>query len=216
MTRLRLLIGLTVCLLTVSISTLTAQESEITRADFLGLMKRSDDVTKASPHRIKATVETGMTLAGPWEPYSSMVEERVLPDRSYTVYTSRLRGETLRVGKVNYRKQRDGSWVRHPEEAQGWLVTPSSEPMFAGPVVEYWRITHNESTEGKGTAVKVVSKPKVESPELATGTLTYVYYFDDKGVLYKHLSTAFNGKNWVKTTSVYEYDPKIKIEAPIE
>ena len=45
---------------------------------------------------------------------------------------------------------------------------------------------------------------------------TFRFVPDTDGILFKHVSIGYNGRNWVRTTEVFEYDPAIKIEAPIQ
>lgn len=206
------LLLLRVLLLLLSSSGLMAQERAITRLEFLGMMRMSEDLTKSSPYRYSVTIEIGAGPNGPWEPYSSWLDERVLPDRSHLIYTSRIRGEVIRVGKVIYRKEVNGSWVRHPDEAKGWVVNPASAPGFNGPIVEYWSIPF----EDDGATVKVISRPQEKSAKFDEEIYTYFYHFDQNELLYKKRSTSFNGTNWVHRVERIDYDPNIIIEAPIK
>ena len=84
-------------------SIVLCQETRIDRSEFLASMRKSETATKGIPYRTRTTIETGPTHNGPWQPYSSMVEERVVPDRSHLIYTSRNRGEYIRVGRSTVR-----------------------------------------------------------------------------------------------------------------
>jgi hypothetical protein len=145
-----------------------------------------------------------------------MAEERILPDRSHLIYKVGRPGEFIRVGKTIYGRETDSTWVRSPGEAEGWLVSPSSTPVFKGPIVEYIMLGPEEFTDAYSTVLKVVSKPDSVSADLEKQVLTYTYWFDEKAILYKHESIAFNGSNWIRRVESYEYDPEIKIVAPIE
>jgi hypothetical protein len=193
-----------------------AQDRTISHAELFAFMKRSDDATKISPYRKSITIETGEAPDGSWKPYSSMMEEIILPDRSRLTYKSGRQGEFLRIGKTIYAKENGhGPWERSPREAEGWLVTPSSTPVFKGPIVDLTFVGSNGSNENGVTEIRVVSKPKPGSPNLEKETLTYTYFFDEKGLLFKHESIAFNGTNWLRRTEIYEYDLSISIEVPV-
>lgn len=191
-----------------------AQDRMITRSEFLTFMKWSEEATKTAPYRKTITFETGQTQEGPWKPYSSMVDEVITPDRSRLTYTSGPPREFVRIGKSMYSKESNGSWTLAKEEAQGWRVSPASEPMFRGPVIEYW--IAEVKGESQETVIKVVSKPEATAVRPETEILFYTYFFDQNGQLSRATSISFNGKNWVKCTENIEYDLDIRIEAPIK
>jgi hypothetical protein len=193
-----------------------------TRAEFLSFMKRSETATKGVPIRTTTTVETGEHANGPWKPYSSWVETRVLPDRSHVTYLTGpsvqagLALESIRNGKDIFAKQQDGEWTRRPDKAEGWLVSPASEPGFRGPAVKYEMVNIvDDFIDVNSTVIRVVSFTKQDVESSDTTTLTYIYVFDDKGVLRKQESIAHNGRNWLRRRETYEYDKRIKIQAPV-
>lgn len=191
-----------------------AQDRVITRTEFLTYMKLSEAATKTSPYRKSVTFETGDSPDGPWKPYSSMIEEVVMPDRSHLIYKTGPPREFVRVGKSQYQREANGNWMLRAEEAEGWRVSPASEPIFKGPVVEYGISDH----DGKEyvTVVKVISRPEKGTANYDTELLSYTFSFDAKGLLRQQTSIAFNGKDWVRNIENFEYDSSIRIEAPIK
>ena len=187
-----------------------AQSRTTTRAAFVEYMERSDGATKNSPYRRIITIESSDNANGNWAPFSSMVQECILPDRSRLVYRSGPQGEYIRIGKTQYGKESaNRGWVLSDKEAQGWIVTPSSTPGFNGPIIEYLIL----DPEKNGTVVKVISKPSDVTD--AKESWTYEYSFDDKGFLVRFRSIGYNGSRLTRRTEEFEYDPNIKIEAPI-
>lgn len=209
------MVSLISVVLTAGIFTSFAQETATTRAEFLIELKKSDELTKSSPYRRKTHIETGETSIGPWKAYSAAVEECIAPDRSHLTYETPPDREFIRVGKIIYSKEASGTWVRNPNDAEGIVVSPSSAPSFTGPIVEYTIVHDRDVDEKRWKVVKVVSRPQVDSTDLAQKILTYKFWFDEKGILFKFESTAFNGKNWVNRTETLTYDPEIRIEEPI-
>lgn len=201
-------------LVLLAIGLAAAQDAKIERRGFLDYLETSSKLTKNSPFRSSVKIQTSDYSDRDWEPYSSWVIESVFPDRSYLSYKTGRQGDFLRIGMYLYSKEQLSSpWVLSEDDGQRWVSipsSPSSTPGFMGPIVEYSVVTSGEA----GTAIKVVSKP---TPGAETkDILIYVYSFDEKGVLFRQESIAFNGRRFVRRNENYEYDPTIKIEAPIK
>ena len=190
-----------------------AQDRSITRSEFLTFMSRSEEATKKSPYRKIVTVEIGDAPDGIWKPYSSMVDEVIMPDRSHLTYKSGPPREYVRIGKNIYSKEMNGGWVLTGKEAEGWRVSTASEPIFKGPITEYWILDPNGKEHT--TVIKVVSRPEMGKADIETRRLFYTYSFDEMGLLRQQTSIGFNGKNWVKSTENIEYDASIRIETPL-
>ena len=190
-----------------------AQDSKIDRREFLDYLETSRQLTKSTSFRNLTTIQTSDYPDRSWKPYSSWIVESVFPDRSYLSYKTGRRGDFVRIGKYLYSKEQHSSpWVRTEDDGQKWASIPShpaSIPGFKGPLVEF-SISEKGET---GTVVRVVSKPT--STAESKDTLTYIYSFDTQGALHSIESIGYNGRNFVRRIENYEYDPNIRIEAPI-
>lgn len=204
------LLSLAICGL---VSSSVAQDAKIERLEFLDYLAISRNLTKDTPFRESTIIQTSYLPDRDWKPYSSWVAESVSPDRSYLSYKTGRQGDFVRIGKVLYsREQPASSWVRIEDDGKQWIYArpnPASVPGFRGPLVNY----HVLEKSVTGTVIRVTSKPN----ELAESkdTLIYFYSFDRNGVLFRLESVGHNGRDFVRRTESYEYDPDINIEAPI-
>ena len=203
-------------------SAVFTQQAVMTRAEFLSHLKRSETATKGVPIRTSTTVETGEQANGPWMPYSSWVETRVLPDRSHLTYLTGpsvqagLALESVRIGQDVFAKERLGTWTRRPDKAEGWLVSPASAPVFQGPAVRYESVDIvDEFIDVNANVIRVVSGATPDAEINEQTSLTYIYVFDNKGILRKSESITYNGRNWIRRREAFEYDPNIKIDDPV-
>lgn len=191
---------------------IAAQDARMSRHDFLALMQRSEGITGMSSYRRTTVIETGTSAFGTeWTPYSSSVEDAIPPDRSRLIFTSRIPGEYLRIGRNQYRKEKNGSWTLSENEAQGRIINPASTPGFNGPVVEYCALIDPENDRGKGKAVRVVSKLDTVDEKKA---VFYTYWFNEKGIVIRIQSIAFSEDRFIRRTENIENDPNIAIETP--
>lgn|GEM_PF-5138533 len=201
----------------IGISAVIAQDGEGTRSQFLAQVKQSYGLTKDSPFRNITVVETGDTATTKdWKPYSSWVEGIIAPERLHFKYTSRGNGEFIQIEKTRYSIDPQGRWTRTVEERKLDRVNPASPRLgFANNSTTFYNIS-SELPEKNLTAFRLVSKrePELQDPEKSI--FIYTFWFDERGVLCKQDSIAYNGRNWVRTTQNYEYDLNIKIEAPIQ
>ena len=186
------------------------------REEIHAAMKRSFDQTKNGPFRTTTTVETGSSPTTPiWQAYSSWVIEVVPPDRSFLAYTSGRKGEFIRIGTERYtREDRKSEWVPDETGMRHSFPNPGSTIGINGPEFEYYNISSTVSAPDS-TVYRVVKNPPPGTENFKNKIVTWTYWFNKEGIIYKHDAIGYNGFNWVRTTSVYEYDPDIKIEAPI-
>ena len=192
----------------VGLLTLTAQEREITKAEFWEQFKRSRETTKDIPFRERVTVETAAEPTGPWQPYSSWTNECILPDRSRLVYTSGRTGEFLFIGKTSYTRLEHGGWITSSEPVPH-ISPPASHFAYSSPVVFKLKAT------GSSEQIEVVTSAG-SFDRIGTDAKSYTYSFDNRSVLVKSVAIVHNGNNWLRRTEVFEYDADIKIEAPLK
>jgi hypothetical protein len=198
------------------------QSATISRAELLTYMGASEKATKGIPYRVDTTVEMSERQNGPWSPYSSWFELRIAPDRWHITYLSGpsllagIPSEYIRVGRTKFAKDRTRGWAQEQAEVVGVVVNPASTPGFNGPVVRYELLdVVDEFIDPNMKAVRVVSGKTADLDISDKETLTYVYVFDDHGILKKTESYSYNGTKWIRRRESIEYDPTIKIEAPI-
>jgi hypothetical protein len=201
---------------TIGVSAIIAQDGETARSQFFAKIKQSYALTKDSPIRNITTVETGDTsTTKDWKPYSSWIEELILPDRQHFKYTLRGSGEFIQIEKTKYHTDPQGHWTSTFEEGGPSLLNPASPRFgFADDSTVFSNIS-SEVPEKDVTVFRLMykRKPVLEDPEKSIFVKTF--WFDERGVLFKEDVIGYNGRNWVRTTQNYEYDPNIRIEAPI-
>lgn len=206
------LICLALALLFVNVFEVSAQKTGISNKDLVSYFQRSQKATGDGPFRNRTVIETGETHDGPWKPYSSWIYQVILPDRSHLQYTSGRVGEFIHIGERSFSMAANGGWTESKDTISGSTSSPSNPfRAFRGPVVVY-----TEDREGDMLRVTVTSKPSAEAEPSHTKTLTHMYYFDSTGVLKREQSIGYNGSKWVRRTETFEYDPNIRIVAPID
>lgn len=188
----------------IMVSTVAAQDRELTTAQVWAYFTRSQKETKDTPFRERVTGELSESPRGPWEPYSSYVRESVIPDRYRFVNGHTPNKETIQIGRVGYYRRDDGSWARSEPGAPG-ISRPATMPSFR----DYkCKVNENPPTvltcESKFKSVQDKDQPRWVN----------TFWFDESGILFKRESIVFNGRNWSRQLKLYEYDPSIRIEAP--
>jgi hypothetical protein len=196
--------------LSIIVPAVLAQDTEALRSEFRAAMNKSAALTANASYRNKATVEMGPTSSTTeWQPYSSRVVEFAYPDSNHIVYTSRIKGEFIQIGKVTFQTYQNGTWVKSEVRKESPITNPAAAIGVGGPNFEFSR------TNSDGFDVfRIINNPEPGTKDFEKQIVTWTFWFDAKGVLFKHDSIAYNGINWVRTTEVYEYDSTIKIEAP--
>lgn len=211
----RNVITLALALLIIGPSVVFSQEAETLRSEFRAAMNKSAALTANASYRNRATVEMGSTpTTSEWQPYSSRVVEFAYPDSTHIVHTSRIKGEFIQIGKITYQTYQNGSWVQSEVRKESPVTNPAAAIGVGGPNFEFSKPS-SLASDGRATVFRIVKNPEPGTKDFETQVVTWTFWFDDTGILYKHDSIAYNGSNWVRTTEVYEYDPSIKIEAPI-
>lgn len=193
-----------------------AQEREISITDFQTYLKNSIALTKTGSFRRTVTVESGDSPKGGWEPYSSWVSEYIFPDRSHDKYTSGRQGESIWIGNSFYSKSSDGSWSTSRKQTGPAVSSPSSPRGFGDRLVKLYITPSNAPAEGASVVIREISKPKDATADFNERLFYFSRWFFEDGILIKYENIGFNGRNWVRFLEVYDYDPYIRIEAPLK
>ena len=194
-------------------SSAAQEERAISREKLAAYFRQSENAVGNFPFRDRTVIEFGETRNGPWTPYSSWIMEAVRPDRSRITYTSGRFGEFIHIGKVSFAKELDGTWAEKSTDIiHGSTASPSAAKGFSSNPHN----SYTERIEGDTLVVTVLSKKDPIADATDTKNYTYHYYFDNKGILIRHIWFGHNGQSWVKRVENYEYDPNIRIEVPVD
>jgi hypothetical protein len=197
------------------IFTVTACYSqESAKPDPAEMRTHAYNVLRETPHRITLIVEMRDTAESEWQLYSSQAKEVVGRDRWHLVQHTGLKRELIGIGDRTYQKMPGGTWQ---------LLPPKNS--YTGATVRQLGKQVNEPTidqkKDGGTVVETSGRSKMQI--LRTGEVVDMEgknreWFDDTGRLTRTESEHFNyeRKKLQRMTEIYEYDPTIKIEAPIE
>ena len=166
-----------------------------------------------TPHRVKMTIEMRETPDSNWELYSSQTREVAGRDRWHLIQHTGLKLEIIRIGDRTYQKSPDGSWQSGGAGSgyTGPTVRTISKPEIESVV--------NERKDGS-KVVETTSRSKLQV--IRTGEPVAMdhktkEWFDETGRLIRVETEHFNfeRKKFQRVIEVYEYDPNIRIEAPI-
>ena len=166
-----------------------------------------------TPHRVTMTVEMRDTPESQWEAYSSQVKEVAGKDRWHLVQHTGLKLELIGIGDRTYQKVHDGTW-RLRDSANSYTgptVTQVSMPTVSSKVIEQKDASKVVETRSQ-TTLQVNRTGEVVDMDRKTKE-----WFDESGRLVRVETEHFNfeRKKFQRVTEVYEYDPTIRIEAPI-
>ena len=172
----------------------------------------------STPYREKMTVEKAKTLDEEWRPYSYQETEEIRPDKRHNKQHTGNRFESVTIGQTIYSRQGEGLWsVRTKLDPVLPIATVVD---ISKPDVQISKPTIEPSSEKVAVfeSTTKVSKMLLSNGSVGEWTDTTKYWFDQKGRLLKIESVAYvpPQKGFIRTTRIFEYDPNIKIEAPIQ
>jgi hypothetical protein len=165
------------------------------------------------PHRVTTTTERYADKNAAPKEKSVSISESVPPDRSRYSYvyesgSTTKKFESINIGKTEYVREDGGDWRINTDEpkygaglANRKIVKPVEKTNFNGQAVVVYEV---ESEEYFGEGNERKSKTR--------------YWFSEaEGLLLKTESEITNMQTgaFSKAAAVYEYDPNIKIEAPV-
>ncbi len=228
-----LIIFLTVLLF--SFAVISAQEKVITETDFDKIVADADKNIDGKTYRLTETEKYFPDKNGEAESTKINLTEFVLPDKRRTVRDVASiaefgRYETIWDGKTYYTRKNFEDWQSYRGGGEGSSV--GSGDFTSGKISKIHK--YLGTTEIDKQKVKLYSEEKMRIANKLTRNSTYqVYYYEntkywisENGLLLKiYIESgvekvitpegAKESKAVTRKTSVYEYDPNIKIEAPI-
>ncbi|MEO7658522.1 MAG: hypothetical protein ABIV48_02810 [Pyrinomonadaceae bacterium] len=180
-------------------------------------------ILKDNPFRMKMTVETRPTEKDEWTFYSYQEIEEIRPDRSHTRVRAGYYEAVIWIGATSYSKRPNAGWiVRTPDAQASTIATVATVRDLSKPVFEFSNLGVRYLDGEQMTVLQMVRK--VERLNLRNGTVddfpsTTRYWFDKLGRYRRfeniHFTSSVPGPRFIRTRRDYEYDPNIKIEAPI-
>ena len=204
-----------------------AQKTAISEADLDAVIKKSLD---ARQRLVSYRIRNSLVFFYSGREIKTLTEH-VTPGRSRTVVERKERGkrtvtETIWIDKSRYIRVNDGTWTVTQ------LSTPSGDGSGSGsasvttgnfrepPKIEQeFEYIGRKDLNGRAADVyeKVIRRTQVMLDTKIVTVETSTYWFDDRGMLLKQTQEGeITGKGRTfKTSTEYEYDPTIKIEAPI-
>jgi hypothetical protein len=152
------------------------------------------------------------------------VHEFVSPDRTHTIEPDR---EIITIGKTMYVKE-EGKWKNlgtQMSDMQAKIaarvrdMSAAERANATKGLTSSYKSLPDEMQDGKATAVyemhSQLDMPSQGGTSLGVVTITKYWIGKPDGLLRKEESNGNVAGAKMKTTTIYEYDPNIKIEAPI-
>lgn len=185
--------------------------------DLAELRRRAQKVLAETPHRIKFTVEMRDSTDAEWEPYSYQVREVVPPDRSYLRQFTGLRLEVIKIGAATYQRSPGGDWKEVvPDGYTGGTVTQVRPPTYQTEEI-------TDTVSGDSSAKKFRTNSQSTISLNRDGTIVDIKgtrneSFDESGrfVRIEYLHFNWERRRFQRNREEFEYDPTIRIEAPIK
>lgn len=199
----------------VSVIAAVGQETKVTRAEAYEYFRASGRQIAGASFRDTTNIFQGDTPNGPWKPYSSWINLVVPPDRSHLTYTSGRSGDFINIGRERYARANAAEpWVRADDGISNFtsITVPSSPSNVPGDDDTIISMTVEKTPAF--SILRIVTAKKAATAEKDKGFAEY--FFDEKGILTKKNTVFHNGFWFVRRIEVYEYNPEIKIEAPIK
>lgn len=194
----------------------SAQRKAITKKDFQKVDEMAKQLLAATPYRVTYTSEVFSENEA--QPFfvTKTIEEYVPPDRRHQLREDTNRGtvwkgEVIVIGSRKFRKKDDGRWEETSWEEYVFFKVVKTQYFSYGTV----------QLDGKQAEVFAVIE-RIKDRAFKDGrnkdvffTLTTTNWYDTEGRLLKVLGEINNPAKESSWTKLYDYDPTIKIEAPI-
>lgn len=203
-----------------------AQESTFEDEDFYKVKGQASEMLDGKILRIttvEESFENGNKTPVKFEKY---INEIIPPDRSHFVVEKKTakgieRTEYIDIGKERFIKENGGEWKKFEPTGSG-VGSGSGSGSGVEPKIEtsVKNILKKGETVNKQTVdlYQIVTNRKYIYPtKTYTDVQTESYWFDRSGRFVKTLEEYNDGetKTVSRKTETYEYDPNIKIEAPV-
>jgi hypothetical protein len=201
------------------------QTKVIGKDEFIAPYERWKLISKEKSYRIKQSLETKVNgnLSGPSDESFS---EFVPPDKRRFVsilktpkFTTKI--ETISIGGKEYSRKDGGTWQL--KEVKENTPPPQTKTKMSVESTEY-KYLGQEKIDGEKTDVyEQVIKHKMTDEKASRESISTIktkYWYGESGLLLKMEAemeiTNEIMPSYSKRTYIYEYDPNIKIEAPIK
>ena len=206
-----------------------SQKKSTNEQEFTTLRNSASEKLKNRNYRIIMTSESYKNV-NDFSPYYfiSEITEYISPDLFHHIFERKTeqntsREETITIGQRKYSRQNNEDWKELPtiENNNGGSGTGSGLKGIAlnsEKNVEYKYKGRETVKNQKADLYEVSTTRKYNSPNFrATTVMTEKFWFDKDGMFLK-TEIEFRNNNKVTSHTVrdYEYDPNIKIEAPIK
>lgn len=200
--------------------TASAQERTIDKTEFDTIQRNSFRGLGGKPHRVINTNEF-FSESRPDEKNLIKSITEFLPGRYHSIFESKtIKKEKIKIGDKTYTRDGDGDWregaapepIKPPTENKLVVAESEIEYKFLGTE----RINNqNVNVYGKTERRKTINPTNNRE---TSSVATTKYWFGDASWFWKSETvTEFlneKSKNIGRSTTVYEIDPNIKIEAP--
>ena len=207
-------------------SSVSAQEKKISEQEFVALRKNASEKIKDKSYRVKMTSESSTIVTDPAPSWFTTSIIELTSDGYHNVYETKsadkvTRNEEIKVGNRKYTRLNNDAWkevttVTSQNGSGSGIVTVTLAKSEKN--VE-WKYKGKKSLNGQNTdlyEVKTTTKFKLKDKDI-TSIFTERFWLSQDGLILKTESESErNKKVFSHTVYEYEYDPNIKIEAPIK
>ncbi len=194
----------------------TVPQKAITKKDFEQVDKKSKQILTTAPYRVTKITESFSNNEANPSVISKVIEEHAPPDRireliEHTIDGKLSKTEIITVGHKRFERKDAAPWKK---------ISADFDPVtLSGPVIsEQYFSDGTVVVDGKTLDVFVVTKKTKD--RLGNGKAACVdkkiFWYASDGSLIKVLYDVQCENIKGRGTDVYEYDPTIKIEAPIK
>jgi hypothetical protein len=194
-----------------AMSAVCGQQTADSSGEFTAIYRKAQNLRQEKAHRVRTTIEKYADKnAAPTEKITSTYE--IIPparSRYSSVVESNSKTkkyELIRIGEKQYIKNDRGNWE-----------IDKTEPKYALGSESQKSVKFIEKTSFNNQTVNVYEVESDEFFEQVNRQSKIKYWFSEEGLLLKMETESVEKEtNAVsKQISIYEYDPNIKIEAPV-
>lgn len=200
------------------------QVKEISEANFSTVQAKAESLLNASSYRLTVSMEYFVDRDKPGSISRTFLKEVILPDKWRTVEAfnyedgTSTKEETLWDGKALFTRTKDGEWKKY---SGGASVGGRIE---SGKITNTYRFIGNSDLNGTPVSIleheqyRIANKYSRSDMVIVHYLRKTRYYYSNKGYLMRKIeeNEIVGRKELSRETSNYEYDPKIKIVAPIK
>ena len=198
-------------------------ENVIKESEFNEVLSKATENLKGKTYRLTKTEEDFNNRNASSESVTINILEIVPPNKRREVEEVKSPSKNTRIeriwdGKNLYEKENDGEWKKY--SGGGGL----SYDIATGKITTTYKYVGKESLNGKTVNVYEMESHRIANKLTRTSQyqVEYVvktkYWISEDGYFLKTLKESDAvGAEWLRReTEIYEYDPNIKIEAPIK